>query len=133
MAVAQRADHLANTEGGIEGLLAGLVGDHLNGADQAAIAHLAGQRVVVEPAHTRLELPRDFLHMTQEVTLLIDFQRLQGDRRAHRMAGVRVTMTEPAEIVRTLRDGVEDFLRHHGRRNRQIRTGQRTAQSQYPG
>src|SRR5438876_8213849 len=88
---------------GIEALLGRLVADELDRADEPDAPRLAYQRMIGIAADPRLHSRPDAPHLTDDVALLVDLQRLERDGGRHRMRRVRVAVAEDAELV-ALRD-----------------------------
>ena len=102
--------------------------------DQADAAHLAHQRMVGEaPAQLLLHVRADCADMLADVHLVVDLQRLDRDRRRHRMAGIGEAVAERADLVALLRQALEHALVHHHRADRQIGRGQRLGAGQDVG
>src|SRR6478736_7211424 len=83
----------------IEALLRRLVADDLDRADQAHAPRVTDQRMIVAATDTGLHSRRDAAHVREDVALLVDLQRLERNRRGHRVRRIRVTMAEDAELV----------------------------------
>src|SRR5205823_12784825 len=76
----------------VEALLARLVADDLDRADPSNAPRVADERMISVAADRRLHSRPDAANVTDDVTLLVDLQRLEGDRGRHRMRGVGVAM-----------------------------------------
>ena len=70
----------------IEKLPGSLVADQLDGADQPDAAGLPDQRVAAEGVQALLEARGDAADVSDDVALLVDLERLDGDRGGHRVA-----------------------------------------------
>ena len=71
----------------------------LDRADQAESARLADQRMVGERLQARWKCGAIAPHMREDVVALIDFERLERDRRRDRMAGIGEAVAEHADLA----------------------------------
>ena len=109
----------------IEALLRRLVADDLDRADEADAARVADQRMIGVAADAGLHSRADAAHLRDDVALLVDLQRLERDRRGHRMRRVRVAVAEDAELVALREQDLVERVRDEVRRDRQVAGRQR--------
>ncbi len=77
--------------------------------------------MLAQALQTRLEARRHFAHVADDVALLVDLQRLQRDRRRHRVAAVGVARAVGAVLAALLDEGLIDRIGDHDGRDGQIR------------
>ncbi len=95
------------------------VGDEFDGAEEAAAAHLAHQRMALERlAHAALQIGADVvLHARHELHALDQFEVLERHRARHRMAGIGVTVDQ---LLIRVGDDVAHARAERDRRDRLI-------------
>src|SRR5262249_30830077 len=103
---------------GIELGLRLLVAHELACADEPDAARLADQRMARERRETALELRPDLAHVVVELALLVDLQRSQRDRRAHRVPRVREAVAEEPSLPARRNHRLVEELGHDHRADR---------------
>ena len=115
----------ADGAGRVERFLRGLVFDQFDRGDQSDAPHLADQRVVGEAPEPVLQPRRDPAHMADDVAFLVDFQGLEGDGGANRVAGAGVAVAEDADLLALLDQGLVYRLGNQHRAEWEIGRGER--------
>src|SRR5262249_39983296 len=86
-----------------ECFLRALVFNQFDCPDEPNTAHLADERVLLEPAQAVLQSRRDAPHLREDVALLVDLESLDRNGGTDGVTAVSVAMGEGAELCRCCR------------------------------
>src|SRR4051812_16410234 len=97
-----------------------LVAHQFQRAEKADSSRMADQRMIGKSAERGLKPAGQVSHVLENLPLLEQFQCLEGNRATDRVAGMRETMAERADLCRLRRDCIRYFGRDDQARHREV-------------